>query len=291
MNVNINPSLSALGNLLAAIVDSNPAFAVITEPELGVVSVSGVTADADGRNTVVVVNATGYADTQSFTYARRSLTDNVVAPAPTSLALKGTEKAADVLAAVAALLNLVPSELTLNASWINTDGSITVPTPAADGSVTTGLSVTSNTASLLYIDGSGASLTVNFPSVPVVQPVSINTLVVNSALNGFAPAAAPAAPVEPVAPAAPATDGQSSVTPAAGTTTTPAADGTTTQPVAGTTPAANTDGQASGSTPTSTPVAPASDAPTTSGTAATDGQPAAPAAPATGADATPASTN
>lgn len=275
MNVKINSSLSALGNLLAAIVDANPAFAVITEAELGVVSTAAVTADADGRNTVVVVNATGYADTQSFTYARRSLTENVVAPAPTALSLTGSEKAEDVLAAVAKLLNLVPSELTLNASWINADGSITVPTPAADGSVTTGLSVTSNTASLLYVDGSAASLTVNFPSVPVAAPVSITSLVVNAALNGFAAEAAPAAPAatdgtttQPVAPAA-STDG-TTTQPA-----TPAADGTTTAPAA--------DGQAAAGT-TTEPAAPA---------AATDGQPAAPAAdpaaPAAGTDGAAAS--
>jgi hypothetical protein len=247
MNVKINSSLSALGNLLAAIVDANPAFAVITEAQLGVVSVAGVTADAEGRDTVVVVNAEGYADTQSFTYARRALGDNVVAPVPTSLQLTGSEKAEDVLNAVAKLLNLVPSELVLNASWINTDGSITVPTPAADGSVTTGLSVTAKTASLLYVDGAAASLTINFPSVPAAPTPSITSLVTNSALSGFAPAEAPAQPAAPTdnsgtttqpastdTPAAPAADGQA----AAGTTDAPAATDTPAAPTGDATPVA-----------------------------------------------------
>jgi hypothetical protein len=44
----INSSLSALGNLLALITASNPGFAAVTEAELGVVSTTAVTAAADG---------------------------------------------------------------------------------------------------------------------------------------------------------------------------------------------------------------------------------------------------
>jgi hypothetical protein len=296
----INSSLTALGNLLAQITADNAAWSVVTEAIAAVQSVSAVTPDAEGRNTVVVVGATGYNDQESFTYTRRGLGDSVN-PAPTAISLQGTESAADVAKLVAAALGLVQSEVSFNASFINADGTITLP--AADGSVTGSVQIVSASGSLLYVDGSTLSLNVNFPSQVVTPPApTLAALTTVTALSGFSAAAAPV--VTPPA----STDGTSSTGTtgtdgqASGGTTPPAADGTTggtTPPAAdgtGSTTTTGTDGQATGgSTPaadgtTSTPSAatdgtaaagtttPAADG-TTSAPAATDGTtPAAPAA-------------
>lgn len=278
----INTALTALGNLLAQIQADNPQWSAVTENILSVKSVSAVTADAEGRNTVVVVGADGYADTESFTFTRLGLGDNVN-PAPTSIALQGTETAADIAALVAKTLGLVQSEVSFGAGFINSDGTIALPTAAADGSVTSSIAITSATGSLLYADGSTLSLTVNFPSQPVTPPVTppaptLAALTTQTNLSGFTAAPAPA-------PAA-STDG-TSTQPASTEPVAPAADGTTTTPAA---PAA--DGTAAAGTTTDTPAAPAADAGTTTpaAPAAADGTAAAPtdtpAAPAAAADGT-----
>lgn len=301
----INSALSALGNLLAQITIDNPAFAAITEAALAVQSVSAITPDAEGANTIVVVAAQGYADTQEFTFKRLGLADSV-ATAPTAITLQGTETADQVKAIVSSALNLVGTEHSISATFLNADGSITQPTPAADGTVVGSLVVASNTGSLLYVASASVSLTVNFPTVAPAQPVtpSITSLVTTSNLSGFTAVAAPVAPAQPTdgtTPVAPAGDGTSTqptdgttpvapvapAAPADGTTpAAPAADGTTgTQPAAGTdgqpaAPAAGTDGQ---------PAAPAADGQAPAATDGTTTQPAAPAADGTGA--APASTN
>ncbi len=276
----INSSLSSLGNVLALITDLNPLFSAVTEAALGVVSTSAVTADAEGRNTVVVVTAVGYQNSASFTYKRLGLTDSI-AVAPAAISLTGTETADQVLSAVAAALNLVASELTISASWINADGSITVPTAAASGSVSTGLTVTSNSGSSLYVDGSTLALTVNFPSVPPVTQPDINTLVVATALSGFDVVTPPV--VTP-----PATDGTSSTTGTPTPAPAPATDGTSSSTPAPA-PAPATDGTSS---TTGTPApAPATDGTSAATpTPATDGTTAATPSPATDGTA-PAASN
>jgi hypothetical protein len=266
----INSSLTALGNLLAQITADNAGWSVITEAIAAVQSTSAVTPDADGRNTVVVIGADGYSDQVSFTYTRRGLGDSVN-PAPTAISLQGTESAADVAVLVAKALGLVQSEVSFNAAFINADGTITLPAAAADGSVTGSVQIVSATGSLLYADGSTLSLNVNFPSQVVTPPAqpTLAALTTVTALSGFSAAAAPTTP--------PATDGTSSTGTtgtdgqATGGTTPPAADGTTggtTPPAAdgtGSTTTTGTDGQATGGT------TPAADGTTSTPSAATDG--------------------
>jgi hypothetical protein len=279
--MNINTSLDTLGNLLALIQDANPGFASVTEDQLAVVSIAAQTPDSEGRNAVATVTVDGYDDQGVFQYTRLGLTDSI-ATAPTSVSVSNTETQASITAAIAAALNLVASEITVSGAAINADGSVTPPAPNADGTVVASVTVVSNSASALYADGSTLSFTVNFPSVVVTPPVnpSINTIITNTALNGFVAVTAPV--VTP-----PATDG--TTPPAADGTTPPAADGTSSTPPAtdgtSSTPPA-TDGTSAGTTPaadgTSAPAAdgtttaPAADGTTTAPAAGTDG--AAPAA-------------
>ncbi len=286
----INSSLTALGNLLAQITADNAGWSVITEAIAAVQSVSAVTPDADGRNTVVVIGADGYSDQESFTFTRRGLGDSVN-PAPTAISLQGTESAADVAALVATALGLVKSEVSFNAAFINADGTITLPAAAADGSVTGSVQVVSATGSLLYVDGSTLSLAVNFPSQVVTPPAqpTLAAITTVTALSGFSAAAAPVTPPASTdGTSSTGTDGQ-----ATGGTTPPAADGTSST---GTTPVAPTgDGTtapaADGTTPaadgtTAAGTTPAADGTTTAPVAGTDGT-AAPVA-ADGSSAAPA---
>lgn len=310
----INSSLTALGNLLAQVTADNAGWSVITEAIAAVQSVSAVTPDADGRNTVVVIGADGYSDQESFTYTRRGLGDSVN-PAPTAISLQGTESAADVAALVATALGLVKSEVSFNAAFINADGTITLPAAAADGSVTGSVQVVSATGSLLYVDGSTLSLAVNFPSQVVTPPAqpTLAAITTVTALSGFSAAAAPVVP--PVTPPAAdgttgtgttGTDGQATggTTPPAAdgtssTGTTPAGDGTTTPvaptgdgtaPVAPVQPADGTTPAADGTTPAApaadgTTTAPAADGTTTAPAASDGATPAAPAADGQGSQA------
>jgi hypothetical protein len=294
----INSSLTALGNLLAQITADNAQWSAVTEAIAAVQSISAVTPDADGRNTVVVVGATGYSDTESFTYTRRGLGDSVN-PAPTAISLQGTETAADVAKLVASALGLVQSEVSFNASFINADGTITQPAAAADGTVTGSIAIVSASGSLLYVDGSTLSLAVNFPSVVVTPPVpTLAALTQVTALSGFSAAAAPVASTDGTSSTGTATDGTTST----GGTTPPAADGTSStgttgtdgQAAGGTTaPAADGTGSApaaDGTTPTGT--TPAADGTTSTPSAATDGTAAAGTTPAAdGTTTAPAATD
>jgi hypothetical protein len=293
----INSSLTALGNLLAQIQTDNPKWSAITENILSVQSVSAVTPDDAGRNTVVIVGAEGYADTESFTFTRRGLSDSVN-PVPAAISLQGTETAADIAGLVSKALGLVQSEVSFNASFINADGTLTLPAAAADGSVTGSIAIVSASGSLLYVDGSTGSLAVNFPSQPVTPPApTLAALTDVTALSGFSAAAAPVAPAadgtsstgtgtDGSTPAA-STDGTTPVAPTDGTSTQPAADGTSTAPAAdGTTPVAPAaDGTTStpaadgtNAAPAADGTAPAADGTTTAPVAAADGTTAAPAA-------------
>jgi hypothetical protein len=289
--MNINTSLDTLGNLLALIQDANPGFASVTEDQLAVVSIAAQTPDSEGRNAVATVTVDGYDDQGVFQYTRLGLTDSI-ATAPAAVSVSNTETQASITAAIAAALNLVASEITVSGAAINADGSVTPPTPNADGTVVASVTVVSNSASALYADGSTLSFVLNFPSVVVTPPVnpSINTIITNTALNGFAAVTTPV--VTP-----PAGDGTTTTPPADGTTppaadgtTPPAADGTSSTPPAadGTSTAPATDGTSAGTTPaadgttapaadgTTAPVAPAADG--TTAAPAADGQAAAPAA-------------
>jgi hypothetical protein len=260
----INSSLTALGNLLAQIQADNPGFASVTEAQLALQSVSAVTPDADGRNSVAVVSVDGYTDTASFTFTRLQLTDSI-ATAPTSISLQGTENADQVATIVAQALNLVADEVVISASFFNADGSITQPTANADGTVTGSLSVVADSGTALYVDGATISLTVNFPSVVVTPPAqpSISTIVTQTALSGFTAVTAPAA----------STDGTSSTTTTSTDGTTPATDGTSSSTTTtGTDGASSTTGTATDGTSTTGTTTTSTDGQTGTTGAATDGQ-------------------
>jgi hypothetical protein len=192
----ISTGLSALGNLLALIVASNPKFSVITEDTLKVQSVAAIDADAAGNNSSVVVAADGYADTQAFTYKRVALSD--AAGASTfSLAPAAGAQAADLIAGVAASYGLLASELSL----IDGDAAVAGAAPS--------VTVVAASSSVVYAPSTiVVALTWPTPAPaptpePAVDPApaapvtpSIASLVDNSALGGFegADVAAPAAP-------------------------------------------------------------------------------------------------
>src|SRR5579864_7741939 len=82
-HMHINPTESAVSNLLALIVASNPRFSVMAEDALQVESVTALaTPDADGNDTVTVVSAQGYSHTAAFSYRRLPLTEIVPADVP-----------------------------------------------------------------------------------------------------------------------------------------------------------------------------------------------------------------
>jgi hypothetical protein len=207
----ISTGLSALGNLLALIVASNPRFSVVTEDTLKVVSVGATDVDAAGNNSAVVVSADGYADTQSFTYKRVALAD-AAGVSTFSLAPAAGAQAADLLAGVAASYGLLASELSL------IDGDAVAA--AAASSVT----VVAASSSVVYAPSTiVVALTWPTPAPaptpePAVDPApvapvtpSISSLVDNSALGGFEGADV-AAPVAPAADAAATTDAAPSST-------------------------------------------------------------------------------
>jgi nitrate reductase NapAB chaperone NapD len=202
----ISTALSAIGNLLALIQASNPKFSVITEDLLAVQSVSVQAPEEAGNNAVVVVAASGYTDTASFTYKQLSLTD-AAGQSTFSIAPQAGAQAADIVAAVAASYGLLASELMLT----NEDSAV------AGGSVAT---VAVVPGSLIYAPSTIAvALTWPVPAPspePAPAPVapSITSLVDNAVLGGFE-AATPAAPATDPA-AAPAAD---ATTPVADTTT------------------------------------------------------------------------
>ncbi|SAK83674.1 hypothetical protein AWB81_04229 [Caballeronia arationis] len=194
----ISASLSAVGNLLALIVASNPKFSVITEDALKVQSVAAIDAGADGVNSSVVVAAGGYADTQVFTYKRVALAD-AAGVSTFSLAPAADAQAADLVAGVAASYGLLASELSL------IDGDAVVA--GAASSVT----VVAASSSVVYAPSTiVVALTWPAPAPapapePAVDPApvapvtpSISSLVDNSALGGFegADVAAQAAPAQ-----------------------------------------------------------------------------------------------
>jgi hypothetical protein len=283
----INASLSAIGNLLALIQESNPKFGSVTEDQLSVVSVAAQAADAQGRNAVATVSLAGYQDTAAFQYTRLSLTDNVVNPSLSLSVDPATMKAADVHAAVIGALALLDSEVKISSDAFAEDGSLVAPAEGQSASVT----IAANANSVLYADGATVAVSLVFPAPAAPVVPSVGTLVDNAALNGFNPAQAPAEqPAAPTdTPAAPAADGQAPAEqpadqPAADTTVTSTT--TTTIPADGTQPTTETETTVATGDQPAQPAAdapaadtqPASTEPVAETPAATDGQPAAPAA-------------
>jgi hypothetical protein len=225
----ISTALSALGNLLALIQASNPKFSAITEDLLAVQSVSVQTPDEAGNNAVVVVAASGYTDTASFTYKQPSLTD-AVGQSTFSIAPQPGAQAADIVAAVAASYGLLASELNLtNESDAVAGGSVAI-VAVAPGS----LIYAPSTIAVALTWPAPAPAPSPEPAPAPVEP-SITSLVDNAILGGF----------DAVTPVAPATD------PAVA----PAADAAT--PVADTTTAVDAPGapDASDAVPADAPVA------------------------------------
>ncbi|WP_233875220.1 DUF7941 domain-family protein [Paraburkholderia adhaesiva] len=163
----INTAESAVSNLLALIVASNARFSSMHEGALQVESVTALaTPDADGNDTTTVVSAQGYSNTQAFSYSRVALTDIVPDSPPVVTVTVGDEEA-DVLAAVAAAMGLIASELIL-----------VDPTETLAG------------ASEAVVDASATSLLYNSNPVTVPldwEPAHINSLVDNTSIGGFEP--------------------------------------------------------------------------------------------------------
>jgi hypothetical protein len=163
----INTAESAVSNLLALIVASNPRFSVMTEEALKVESVTALpTPDADGNDTVTVVSGEGFGHTQPFSYRRLALAATVPDFRMAVTVSVGDDEA-DVLAAIAAALGLIASELVL------VDGS-----DALEG--VSEVTVDANVTSLLYSSGPF--------TVPLDwEPAHINSLVDNDSIGEFHP--------------------------------------------------------------------------------------------------------
>ncbi|MBB5409414.1 hypothetical protein HDG34_003355 [Paraburkholderia sp. HC6.4b] len=161
----INTAESAVSNLLALIVASNPRFSVLTEDALTVESVTALeTPDADGNDTVTVVSGQGFSHTQPFSYRRLALAPGVPAFPPAILVTDGDEEA-DVLAAIGAALGLIASELVL----VDESGTL-------EG------------ASEVTIDASVSSLLYSSSPITVAldwEPAHINSLVDNNSIGEF----------------------------------------------------------------------------------------------------------
>ncbi|MGF6603680.1 PII-like signaling protein [Paraburkholderia sp. GAS448] len=165
--MHINPTESAVSNLLALIVASNPRFSVMAEEALQVESVTALaTPDADGNDTVTVVSAQGYGHTAAFSYRRLPLTEIVPADVP-PVTVTVVDEEADILTAIAAALGLIASELVL------VDGSEVLE---GAGEVTIDASV----SSLLYSSGP-------FTVALDWEPARIDSLLDNTSIGEFHP--------------------------------------------------------------------------------------------------------
>ncbi|WP_144106592.1 hypothetical protein [Paraburkholderia sp. BCC1886] len=195
----INSQLTALGNVLALILASNPRFPATDESQLTLNSVTAQAVDANGKNAVANVSVAGYDDAVDFTYSQLSFGD-ATGQSAFAVTLETGAAASDILAAVAAAYGLIASELSLtNEADAVAGGSVAVVDAAA--------------GTPLYLAGPiSVSLTWQ---TPAPAPVTLASLVDSTVLDGF-DVVTPA-----VAPAADGSDGAASD----GSSTAPAADG------------------------------------------------------------------
>jgi hypothetical protein len=173
----INTSLSALDNLLALINAANTGQ-TITDTQVTAGTPAEQTADGQGRNTNVAINAVagqGYTGTQTVTYARHPLNDSVASP---DFAVTETigATAASIITALAATNGLVASELELQ----DPANGNAVVTGAISNSPAT-LNLVSITGSLLYIDASSQAVTFTWQE----PQVALTTAIATTALSGF----------------------------------------------------------------------------------------------------------
>jgi hypothetical protein len=171
----INTSLSALDNLLALINAANTGQ-TITDTQVTAGTPAEQTADGQGRNTNVAINAVaGQGYTQTVTYARRPLNDSVASP---DFAVTETigATAASIITALAATNGLVASELELQ----DPANGNAVVTGAISNSPAT-LNLVSITGSLLYIDASSQAVTFTWQE----PQVALTTAIATTALSGF----------------------------------------------------------------------------------------------------------
>lgn len=111
----------------------------------------------------------GFRGTVTVAYFRRGLNDSVLTPDFTFGVDDGVTKA-QIIAGVAAKLNLVAAELDLT-------GDITRPVSGLTSTVT----LTSLAGSLLYVDGSTQAITLNW----VDHSIDLTTAVATTDLTGF----------------------------------------------------------------------------------------------------------
>jgi len=159
----INAAITASANLFALINAAN------TSQTLAAANVTfGTPAVITGvDNTSVLVTAVagqGYSGTQTVTYNRRGLGDNVASPSFASTA-NNESTLASIKAVLVTQLALVASEVTLT-------GTLTNP---GDGNTST-LTLASNAGSLLYIDGSSQVITLTWGDVPLTEAITTTSL-------------------------------------------------------------------------------------------------------------------
>jgi hypothetical protein len=169
----INPSLTALGNLLAAVNTANTGQTITTaQVTAGTANVQA--ADGEGRNTNVVLTAVanqGYTGTVTVSYIRLGLATSIASP-NWNFAGSSGQTAASIISALATTNNLVATELQLE----NPTNNDVIAGPITNEPAT--LNLVSITGSLLYVDGSTETITFTWT-------VPLSTAVATTALEGF----------------------------------------------------------------------------------------------------------